>query len=202
MDRVKEGYEEEDQATKLIEELKVAGGQLGASTLSDGLIRHHGRAWLGSNKLAHHHILQAMHNSGVGGHSGFTATYYRVKKLFCWPGMKHDIQEFIASCQVCQQAKIIHAKLARLLQPLPVPKQAWHTVCLDFVEGLPKSNRYDIILVVIDKFSKYGHFIPLSHPYIAMQVVQLYLDQVYRLHGLPQQIVFDRDRIFTSSVWL
>lgn len=115
VDRVKEGYEEDDQATKLIEELKVAGGQLGAYTLSDGLIRHHGRVWLGSNKLAHHHILQAIHNSGVGGHSGFTATYYRVKKLFCWPGTKHDIQEFIASCQVCQQAKIIHAKPAGLL---------------------------------------------------------------------------------------
>lgn len=56
-------------------------------------------------------------------------------------------------------------------------------------------------MVVIDKFTKYGHFIPLSHPFIAMQVAQAYMDNVYKLHGLPESIIFDKDKIFTSAVW-
>jgi hypothetical protein len=88
-----------------------------------------------------------------------------------------------------------------LLQPLLVPDQAWQTICLDFVEGLPKSNHFDTIMVVVDKFSKYGHFIPLAHPFIAMQVAQAFMDNIYKFHGLPQQIISDRDRIFTSTLW-
>jgi transposase InsO family protein len=92
-------------------------------------------------------------------------------------------------------------KLPRLLQPLPVPVRAWTTVSLDFVEGLPKSEGYDVILVVIDKFTKYAYFLALAHPFTALQVAKLYFNQVYRLHGLPQAIISDRDKIFTSALW-
>jgi transposase InsO family protein len=88
-----------------------------------------------------------------------------------------------------------------LLQPLPIPAQAWDIISLDFIEGLPKSGRFDTILVIIDKFTKYGHFIPLSHPYIAMSVAQVCVDQIYKLHGLPKIIISDRDKVFTSIFW-
>jgi hypothetical protein len=94
-----------------------------------------------------------------------------------------------------------HTKLPGLLQPLPVPTQAWEVVSLDFVEGLPNSERHNAILVVIDKFSKYGHFIPLHHPYTAMHVAKVYVDNVYKLHGLPTALISDRDPVFTSKVW-
>jgi hypothetical protein len=74
-------------------------------------------------------------------------------------------------------------------------------VSLDFIEGLPRSNHHNVILVVIDKFSKYGHFIPMAHPFAALQVAQLYFNQMYHLHGLPQVIISDRDHIFMSSLW-
>jgi hypothetical protein len=89
-----------------------------------------------------------------------------------------------------------HCRPSGLLHPLPVPDQAWHTVCLDFVKGLPRSNKFDTILLVVDKLNKYGHFIPLSHPYTALQVAQVFVDQIYKLHGLPIKIVSDRDIIF------
>jgi len=88
-----------------------------------------------------------------------------------------------------------------LLEPLPVPTTPWSVVCLDFVEGLPLSNRKDIIMVVVDKFSKYGHFVALAHPFTAMQVAQAYMDNIFKLHGLPDSIISDRDRIFTSHLW-
>jgi hypothetical protein len=84
--------------------------------------------------------------------------------------MKHSMVAYVQSCEVCQQAKSEHVKLPRLLQPLPVPTQSWTVVSLDFIEGLPQSNQHNTILVVTDKFSKYAHFIPLAHPFTALQV--------------------------------
>jgi hypothetical protein len=87
------------------------------------------------------------------------------------------------------------------LKPFKVPPEAWHTVSLDFVEGLPVSGKYDTILVVIDKFTKYGHFIPLKHPFTAAAVAQLFLDNVYKLHSMPTVVISDRDKVFTSAFW-
>ena len=84
---------------------------------------------------------------------------------------------------------------------LPVPKAPWSMVWLDFVEGSPLSNRKDVIMVVVDKFFKYAHFVPLAHPFTALQVAQVYMGNIFRLHGLPKSIVSDRDRVFTSNVW-
>jgi hypothetical protein len=49
-----------------------------------------------------------------------------------------------------------------------VPDQAWNVIAMDFIEGLPKSKQFNTILVVIDKLTKYAHFIPLTHPYTAL----------------------------------
>jgi len=121
--------------------------------------------------------------------------------MFAWPKLKSSVQAYVQSCTVRQQAKVEHVKLPRLLQPLPIPLGAWHTVCMDFIEGLSKSGVYDVILVVIDKFTKYAHFVPLSHPFTAMTVAQAYMHNIYKLHGLPQAIISDRDCIFTGRVW-
>lgn len=144
------------------------------SGISGRDIRFQGRIWLGKFEDAHQAALLALHASGVGGHSGITATYNRIKKLFYWPGMKKDVQKYVASCEVCQQAKPEHCKSPGKLQPLPVPLQAWTTISLDFIEGLPKSEGYDTILVVVDKFSKFAKFISLSHPFTALQVATFF----------------------------
>ena len=72
---------------------------------------------------------------------------------------------------------------------------------MDFVEGLPKSKGKFVIMVVVEQMTKYSHFLPLAHPYSAETVAQLFYEQVFRLHGLPQSIVCDRDPIFTSHFW-
>jgi len=72
---------------------------------------------------------------------------------------------------------------------------------LDFIEGLPQSASFNCILVVADKFFKYAHFLPLSHPFTAFQIAVTYITQVYKLHGLPKARISDRDRVFTSQVW-
>ena len=134
-------------------------------------------------------------------HYGIQATYHRIKTLFAWPKLKASVTSFVQSCEICQQTKIDHVKPPGLLQPLPIPERAWLVVCMDFIEGLPKSHGHDSILVVIDKFTKYAHFLPLSHPFTVLSMAQLYFNNVYKLHGLPQAIISDRDRIFTSALW-
>jgi transposase InsO family protein len=78
---------------------------------------------------------------------------------------------------------------------------AWPLISMDFVEGLPKAQGKNVILVVVDRFTKYANFIAISHPYTAQDVVDAYIINVSKLHGLPRVIVTDRDPIFTSSVW-
>jgi hypothetical protein len=70
-----------------------------------------------------------------------------------------------------------------------------------FIEGLPKSASASCILVVVDKFTKFGHFIPLSHPYTASSVASVFMQVVYKLHGFPASIISDKDPVFTSSFW-
>jgi ribosomal protein L21E len=84
---------------------------------------------------------------------------------------------------------------------LSVPSQAWQAISLDFIEGLPQSGSYNTILVKVDRLTKYAHFVPLRHPFTALKVAQVFMAAVYRLHGMPESIVSDRDRIFTSTLW-
>jgi hypothetical protein len=80
-----------------------------------------------------------------------------------------------------------------MLQPLEVPSQVWADILMDFIEGLPKVNGKSVILTVVDCFSKYAHFIALSHPYTAASIARAFFDVVVRLHGFPSSIVCDRD---------
>lgn len=170
-------------------------------SLHNGVIRYNNRVWLGSNVQVQTKVTTALHSSAIGGHSGFPVTYSRIKQLFYWPGMKAFIKKFVAACEVCHKAKPDRSRYPGLLQPLPVPQQAWQSISLDFIEGLPRSNTYDTVLVVVDRLTKYGHFIPLHHPFTALKVAQRFMDTVYRLHGMPESIVSDRDRVFTSTLW-
>jgi hypothetical protein len=144
-----------------------------------------------------HCIIRALHNSPLGGHSSATATYSRLKSIFAWKHMDSLVQ----NCLICAQPKPDHSAYPGKLQPLPIPQSAWDTVSMDFVEGLPISGNANCILVVVDMFNKYAHFLPTSHPYTALTVAQLFMSNVYKLHDLPSVIISDRDLVFTSQFW-
>jgi transposase InsO family protein len=157
--------------------------------------------WLGGSETLQKKILTAFHSSAIAGHSGFPVTYQRIRRLFAWPKMKQHIKEFVQTCTICQQSKPERVKYPGLLQPLPTPQGAWQTVTMDFIEGLPTSGHANCIMVVVDKFTRYAHFIPLHHPFSAPKVAAAYVDNVFKLHGLPKVIISDRDPIFTSQFW-
>jgi len=146
-------------------------------------------------------LLQEYHSSPIGGHSKFFRTYKKLGALVYAEGMKKDIQQFVASCEICQQNKYQTLSPTSLLQPLPIPTHVWKDISMDFIEGLPRSHSKDTILVVVDRFTKYAHFIPLSHPFTAKSVVEVFVQEVVCLHGFPATIVSDRDKLFLSHFW-
>lgn len=201
MQEITKGYERDPHSSQLLIELSVDSAAREHFTLQSGLIRYKGRIWVGNNEDLQAKLISELHNNPIGGHSGFPVTYRRIKRLFAWMGMKKQVKKQLQQCQVCIQAKPERVKYPGLLQPLPVPAGAWQTISMDFIEGLPKSERYNCIFVVVDKFSKYAHFVPLTHPFTAESVATAFMKNIYKLHGMPKVIVSDRDKIFTSQFW-
>jgi len=99
--------------------------------------------------------------------------------------MNKEVQSFIKQCTICQACKYDTTAQPGLLQPLSITKEMWLDISMDFIEGLPKSQGKEVIWVVVDGLSKYAHFIPLSHPYTAEDVAQAYVDNIFKLHELP-----------------
>jgi len=124
-----------------------------------------------------------------------------MKKHFAWKGTKMDVENFVKQCNICQHAKHSLQHPMGLLQPLPILGGVLQDLTMDFIEGLPKSEGYIVFLVVVDRLTKYAHFLPIRHPYTALMVAQTFLDTVVKLHGLLASIVIDRDTIFVSHFW-
>lgn len=146
-------------------------------------------------------VLLEFHSSPIGGHAGNIRTLSRITAQFFWPSLKEDVKTFVQACSVCQQAKTSQLHPAGLLQPLPIPQKIWEDVSMDFITGLPSSRGYQVILVVVDRLSKYAHFATLKTGFTSSQVADRFFDRVVKLHGLPSTIVSDRDRVFTSAFW-
>lgn len=115
--------------------------------------------------------------------------------------MRTQIQAYVAACSVCQKNKSATTSSVGLLQPLPIPHQVWDDIAMDFIDGLPMSCGKNSILVVIDRLSKYAHFLPLSHPYSAKVIAEVFVAGIVKYHGLPRSIISDWDPIFMSHFW-
>lgn len=146
-------------------------------------------------------LLRDFHSSPSGGHSGYLRTYRRMAGTLYWQGMMKRVQEFVKACDTCQRQKYAATTPSGLLQPLPIPVLVWSEISMDFITNLPKSNGYEAILVVVDRLSKYSHFIPLKHPFTARSIAFIFVKEVVRLHGVPESILSDRDPLFVSIFW-
>lgn len=146
-------------------------------------------------------LLYEAHNNKIGGHSGVLRTFKRLAHQFYWPKMQQDVQEYVQRCEVCQRMKTDTLSPVGLLQPLLVPCQVWDGITLDFVAGLPTSHGKDTILVVVDRLSKFAHFLPLSLPFTVKRVAERFVEGIIKQHSIPKSIISDRDSIFISQFW-
>ncbi|CAL2252512.1 unnamed protein product [Prunus armeniaca] len=146
-------------------------------------------------------ILQEFHGSLTAGHSSYLRTLKRVQRNFMWPGLRSDVKAFITTCNTCQRQHYEAIHPPGLLQPLPIPAASWQSISMDFIEGLPHSKGKSVIMVVVDRLTKYAHFTALAHPFSAEKIAAVFIQEVFKLHGMPQSIISDRDPIFLSNFW-
>lgn len=201
LEEVKDSYTDDKKTQEIIEGIISKEPAYASFTYSKGILRVGSRIYVGDKGQSRKNIMWELHDGTIGGHSGQEATLKRICQFFYWPTMKEEVSNYVKTCDICQRIKTSNQLPGGLLQPLPVPSQIWTDISMDFIEGLPKSGDKDCIMVVIDRFTKVGHFTALSHPYTATTVAQLFLDTVFKLHGMPQTIVSDRDKLFTSQFW-
>jgi transposase InsO family protein len=194
-------WKNDEKVWTLIQRLQQDSSASDTFTWKNDSLWYRDRLYLCKNSQLKQKVLLELHTSPIGGHSGFLKTYHRVKKDFFWDGLKTDVQRFVAECVVCQQNKVETIKTPGLLQPLSIPSQRWEEVSMDFITGLPKSEGKSVIMVIVDRLTKYAHFCALSHPFKASTVATAFMETVQKLHGSPKIIVSDRDPIFTGHFW-
>ncbi|CAL1357428.1 unnamed protein product [Linum trigynum] len=198
---IEQSYAQDAEVTDWIAAAAVNTTGPSLWSYSEGILRYRGAIVVGSTGYLRTKLLQLFHSSPVGGHSGAQGTYQRLKSCFYWRGMKTAVTQWVSQCAVCQRCKAETVASPGFLQPLPIPTRAWKDISMDFVEGLPMSKGKQVLLVVVDRFTKSAHFFALSHPYTAAEVALTFFDGVFRLHGMPSTIVCDRDSTFTSMFW-
>lgn len=188
---IRESIDQDLSLQKLIQEKTADATSHPAYLITNQGLQRKGKWVVGNHRDLRARIIREIHDGPSGGHSGRDAMRKRISRFCYWRGQTRDIDQYIRECDVCQRNKGDNRAYPGLLQPLPIPQQVWTSISMDFIESLPKSEGKEVILVVVDRLSKYAHFLGLHHPYTASSVAKVFLEQVYKLHGMPNDIVSD-----------
>ena len=166
----------------------------------DGVLRVGGRLCVPKVGDVVRLILEEAHCSRYSIHPGVTKMYRDLSQIYWWSGMRNDIADFVSRCLTCQQVKSEHQRPGGLLQEMPIPTWKWESIAMDFVVGLPVTSRgFDSVWVIVDRLTKFAHFIPVKVKHSARDLALIYIEHVVRLHGTPLSIVSDRGTQFTSQ---
>lgn len=146
--------------------------------------------------------IAAVHSHPTGGHYGLKRTLEKVREVFFWEGQKSDVADFVRNCDSCQRTKALCMKPQGELHPLNIPFRRWESISMDLITDLPETKEgFTAIVVFVDRLSKMVHLAPCTKHVTAEQLGQLLEKHVFRLHGVPQDIVSDRDIRFETKFW-
>jgi len=174
-----------------------------------GFVVHEDRTFRFQNRLCvpdkeeiKRKILEEAHNTRYSVHPGGTKMYRDLRQFFWWDNMKREIAEYVDRCLTCQRVKVKHQRPVGELRPLEIPTWKWDSISMDFIRGLPLSaSKKNAIWVIVDRFTKSAHFIPIHDTWGTERLAQLYVKEIVRLHGIPKDIVSDRDQRFQARFW-
>jgi len=165
-----------------------------------GLLYRKNKLWIPEEALQQ--LVESEHDTKVAGHMGQDKTIELIRRNFWWPRMNERIIDFVRSCPICQKNKAARHQPYGLSSPLELPHAPWQSIAMDFITELPTSEGCDQLWVVIDRFTKMAHFLPLrKERKTAADLAVIFAREVWRFHGLPTDIVSDQDSRFTSETW-
>ncbi|QRW12452.1 Retrotransposable element Tf2 protein [Ceratobasidium sp. AG-Ba] len=201
---IRESISDDESLTTLIESTKKKEDlppsirkQYDKYEWKEDLLWYEGRIVIPENKEIRLAILEMHHDNPIAGHQGQARTLELISRRYYWPAMKQQVNRFVETCEICQRSKG-HKQYAPQ-KPLPIPQKPWEDIAYDFIVKLPESQGMDSILVVIDRFSRQAHFIPCLESTNAEGVADLFIKEVWKLHGLPKTTVSDRGPTFNSQ---
>jgi hypothetical protein len=167
----------------------------------DGKLYYREKLFVPASDRLRLHLIQQHHDTPAMGHSGRTKTLELLSRNYYWSGMIQDVARYIRNCHTCQRSHTARHAPFGLLKPLPIANKPWEEISMDFVTGLPWSEGYDAIWVVVDRFTKMRHLVPCRTTTDASQLAEMFIDRIWRYHGLPNSIVSDRGPQFASKFW-
>ena len=200
------GAQQQDENLKIImEQLREQGGPnaSGYHMAEDGTLLLNRRITVPKEGGFKEEILKLAHQSLLSIHPGSTKMYRDMRRYYHWPGMKKSVARWVAQCQVCQQIKAEHQVPGGLLQSLPIPEWKWDSVSMDLITGLPvaRGRSNNAIWVIMDRLTKVAHLLAIRDTDKTETLAELYINQIVKLHGVPANIVSDRDPRFTAAFW-
>lgn len=155
--------------------------------------------WQGNNRLCvpqdlRVKIMDEVHNTITeSAHGGYHKCYNKLAATYYWPRMSRDVKRYTSTCDICQKAKPRRHAPTGLLQPIPIPARPFEVVTMDFIPELPRSEGFDNVLVIVDKLTKYGIFIPCTTKITEEETAELFFKHVITRFGIPRQVITDRD---------
>jgi hypothetical protein len=150
---------------------------------AQGVYWYKDRICVPSNLALRREILEEGHDSKYCIHLGSTKMYADMKKQFWWKNMKIDIARHVARCNICNRIEAEHQRPIGLLNPLDVPEWKWESISMDFIVGLPQTPKdHESIWVIVDRLTKVAHFIVMRNDYRVEKLVDLYIENILRLH--------------------
>jgi hypothetical protein len=174
----------------------------GYQMLDEDLLTYKNILYIPSCDDLKRYIMDELHKRPYVGHPSYQKVITATRKQFYWPGLKKYIVDYLAKCLECQEVKVEHWHPVELLQPLPIPECKWETISMDFITELPKSAKHnDVIMVVVEKLSKSAHFVHVKSTCKAIDIANIFMKEIFILHGMLREIISDRDTKFTSSFW-
>jgi hypothetical protein len=170
---------------------------------SDGLWFNQGALVIPDDAQLRNEVLLECHSAPHAGHLGRERTLKLLRRYFWWPSIASTVKRFVSSCDACQRNKSSNALPGGLLHPLSVPNNPWESVSMDFVVHLPVTpSGHTAIMVCVDRLTKMVRLAACHDSSTAEEVARLFLNKVVAAHGMPVDLVTDRDSRFTSKFWI
>jgi len=161
-------------------------------SLSNGLLYFRGKIYVPDTSDLRHRIVTLSHDSRLAGHSGRWKMLELVSRNYWWPQMSRYVGRYVSTCDMCLRTKSFQRPPIGELHPLPIPSAPWDTISVDFIVELPQSAGHDSIMVVVDSVTKRAHFVSTVTMISAAGAAHLFLNHVWKHHGLPWRAVSDR----------